>query len=1154
MQFFANGHCLQGRDGLIRQIARIMRITAVLLLAACLQVSARSSGQNVTLAVQNVPLKKVFREIQRQTGLNVLVESALLEKAGRVTLNVHDMPVNEVLDICLRNEPFDYSVEAKAIVVKEKTVGVTQVAAPPTDAPPPPPPFSVHGRVTNEKGEPLAGVTVTVKGTKKAAATNANGEFDLSNIDEKATLVITGTNVETAEVKIGGRSQLMLSLKTKTVAMDEMVVVGYGSQKKASLTAAVSTVNAADMADIPASNLSNALAGRASGTFIQTPSGLPGTTSVVRIRASSSWNGGSPLFVIDGVVRDQASFDELDPTQIANISILKDAASAAIYGSRSSNGVVLVTTKTGHKGAPTVQYGSVFTVSSKPEIQMAYMGINNGITLYNQTHSTNQINQYDIDWLHKNNPDGKMYFDAAYQKPFSQKHTLNVSGGSDNVTYFVGGSLFDESGFLPQVKYGKYNVRGNVQVAITKDLSVGVNLDATNSKSNRFYSYLASDADLSGFYEKLFYIGSGFVPPYINGKPVYPGWAGGNPIEQMKNGGYQNTADNRLNALITAEYKVPFIKGLSAKVSYSNNGEYRLKKTFASKPMLYNFAKDPNSGIGQILTDSLIGSQPTGFPAQPFIGNDNLTVSSYQLNGYLTYDRMFGDHHINVMGVYEQYESDGKASSLYKYNFPVMPIDQFAFASQSPGNTQASGYEVQDARLSYIGRVNYDYAGRYLISASLRDDGSIKFAPGHRWGLFPSVSGGWVLSDENFFKHTSASKVLDFVKIRGSYGTTGNDVIGGWLWQELYNMSDTGYFAGTPAGSAPIIRYGGISNPNLTWESSASSNIGLDVHFLKNWNFTGELWEKHSYNILGQRIMALPIEFGASFPAVNYGIMNAKGVELQLDFENGRIGKNVFFAAGANFGLATTEVVHEDYAANALPADIPDGKPLNYISGYQATGIIRTQAQLNALPSGYQIFGATPQLGMLNFKDVGGPGGKPDGVINEYDKVVVAKYGSPTNAPISFGFHFNVAYKGFALNALFSGLAGYKIAYNDPWGKNYSGGIIVPAYMNDSYSASNPNGKFPEVFLSGDARANGYVVTSNFNTYSGNFIRLKNLNLSYSIAQNKLQKVGIKSLQVFAGGTNLFIIRKFKYYDPEVYSSNSYPAMTNATLGLNLKF
>lgn len=1136
----------------LKKFLLVMKLTILMLTIALVQASAREAYSQINLNAKHASMTSLFQTIKQQTGYVFISGDIDLDRI-RVDVRVKNASIEEALKACFNNLPLDYKIVDKTVVVKEKETGSffdrlksvlsTDLGIDQT----------IHGKVLDEKGLPMPGVSVFLKGSKKGVSTTADGTFAIQ-APANGVLTFSMIGYISKDVNIDGKTDMTITLLPSPKALDEMIVVGYGTQKKASLTAAVTTINTSGMTDIPASNLSNMLAGRASGVTVQTPTGLPGTTSNIRIRASSSWNGGTPLFVIDGVVRDQQSFDAIPASQIESISILKDAASAAIYGSRSSNGVLLVTTKTGKKGAPLVDLSSSLVLHSKPEINLKYLSVNEGIDIYNQLHTTNQINDFDRNWLKTNNPDGKLYYDALYQNPFSQRHNLNISGGGDNVTYFVGGTFFNEKGFLPHLTDNSYNIRSNVQVAITKDLTAGVNISTGNNTNNRFYTYLANDADLSGWYEKLFYLGGGFQPPFIDGKPIYPGWAGGNPGATVRDGGYNRVSNRNNDALVSLEYKAPFVKGLSAKVSYSNNTDNIFKKSFATKPTLYDFKKDSRSGIGQIYTDTITGTELTGFPSQPLIGNENTKFSSYQLNGSVNYDNTFGKHHINAFFGYEQFESNTVYSSIYKYNFPIYTTDQLGFASQDPANTKASGYELQDARLSYIGRFNYDYDGRYLFSVSARRDGSIKFAPNQRWGNFPSVSAGWVLSREKFFENAKSLDFIDLLKVRYSYGSTGNDAIGGWLWEELYNVSNTGFYLGTPGSITSLLAYGGISNPNLTWETSTAHNLGLDVSFFKNWTFIAEVWKKHSYNILGTRILALPIEFGASFPAVNYGIVDAKGLELDLGFTNGKIAKDLTFGFKANFGLATTNVVRKDYAANALDADNPNGKPLGYLAGYQATGVIKTQQQLDALPAGYTIFGAKPQLGMMNFQDISGPNGKPDGIIDNYDRTVISKYSSAATAPISFGFNFNIRYKAFTLSALFSGVAGDKMLYNDPWGRSYSNSINVPAYFANAWTPSNSNSNVPAIFPSGDARANGYIVSSTYNIYNGAFIRLKNADLSYDLPQSILRPIGIKSFQVFVGGTNLFILTKFKYYDPELYSSASYPAITAITTGVNIKF
>jgi TonB-linked SusC/RagA family outer membrane protein len=1029
--------------------------------------------------------------------------------------------------------------------------------------------ITVKGSVIDKvQKSPLAGVTVKQVGGKgQTIAADANGNFEIT-VPQNSRLTITMTGYQSTTVLVTSR-QLNIEMEMAAKELEDLVVVGYGTQKKASLTTAVTSVNTREMSNIATSNLSNVLAGRASGVYVQTGTGIPGKSSSVRVRSASSWNAAPPLFVIDGILRDQTAFDALDPNQIENLTILKDAASTAIYGSRASNGVLLVTTKTGKKGKPQVQFNSVWGVYSKPAIQFQYMPLLKAADIVNSLFAPEvKYNDFDKQWIAQHNPDGKIYFNEGYQNPFTQKYGLNISGGSDDITYFIGGNYYDEKGFLPQMHYDKYNLRGNIVTRLNKDLSVGLNLNVNNGNQHAFAGGLGNAGDLSGFYEKLFYLGGGTAPSYIDGKPVDPNWLGGNGIEVMRNGGYNKNTDQQIDALLTAEYKVPFIKGLALKMVYSKNYDNSFSKAFAQKHTLYKFKPDSRSKAG-VLTDTVTGTVESGLPTTPFVQNTNGKTSSYQLNGMLTYDKRFGEHSLNVLAAYEQAEGYYTYSSIYKQNFPYYVTDQFPFTSPASGDVLASGYEAYlPARVSYIGRVNYDFAGKYLASVAVREDGSSNFAKDKRWGLFPSASAAWVLSRESFFENLDRKSFVDLLKLRMSYGTTGNDPSFNWLWKELYNASTTTFAVGDPVVNSSILAYNGISNPNYTWETSKAFNLGVDFNFRKHWNFTAEFWSKKTYDILGKRILTLPIEFGANFPPENYGKMNAKGLEVELSYLRAKLFKGFEMNVSANVGLATTEVVQIDAPANSLAAENPNGKPLNALVGYHATGVIRTQNDLNTLPAGYTIFGAKPELGMMNFEDVSGPNGKPDGIIDNYDKVVLAKYGNmgntatsynsngtlpSNNAPISFGINFNFKYKGISLDMLWAGLAGYKILYNDPWGRSFPG-LVAPTYYEDAWSTSNPNGQAPKIFRSGDARENGYKVPSTYNVYNGAFVRLKNLQLSYDLGTVLKGKAGFKSAGVFVNATNLLIIRGFKYYDPETFSGSSYPVMRNVNAGVNFQF
>lgn len=1003
---------------------------------------------------------------------------------------------------------------------------------------------TIKGTVVDAKGgNPLSGATIIQVGGDASAVANSKGGFEIK-VPDNAVLEISMTGYETKKVKA---SQVVrIALLMNNADLEGVVVIGYGTQKKANLTSAVSSINASEIANIPTSSLSNVLAGRLSGTFVRSSTGTPGISSDVRIRSMSSWNGGSPVYVIDGIVRDKISFDALDPNEVAEVTVLKDAASAAIYGSRSSNGVVLITTKSGRKGRVDINVSAIAGTERTGKMP-EYMEV--GKALDYAAAVNGGISQEEKDWVLKNNPKGENYYNAAYQNPNNQRYALSSSGGTDIVNYFIGGSYYNENGFLPTVWFKKYNLRANVNAKLTKDLSVTLNLNNNSGTRNRFnFTYDYGSADLNNLWGKLLYWNV-WDRPYIDGKPVNPGWLG-NVVEMMKSGGYWRANNQQMDALLSVEYKVPFIPGLSARASYSKNINNNFVKNFAQKQVLYDFKKTGANSL--IYTDELVGQTKSGDPGSEYIGNEYYKSNSYQLNAQVSYDKKFGEHNLSATGVYEQSEGNYNNFSMYRYNFPLFPTDQFFAASANNSDWSTGGSESQDARVSYVGRVNYDYAGKYLFSSSIRYDGSIKFAPDKRWGLFPSASAGWVISKENFFSKASRLNFVDFLKARFSYGTTGNDAIGGWQWQDQFAIQGGTYYLGQNGTTAPRLAYNGTPNPDLTWETSKSYNLGLDIAMFKRFSFTMELWKRHTYDILGPRILVLPAEYGGSFPATNYGEVDSKGIELELGYGK-TIGKNFQFNVKGNFGFSTNKVVLRDAAQNAQQVDNPNGKTLSYGAGYQATGIIRNQSDLSKLPADYKIFGATPELGMMNFADLSGAAGTPDGTIDSYDRIVLGQYFGSNNAPITFGLNGFVAFKGFSLDMLFAGLAGFKNSYNDPWGRNFGGGGKIPTYHDNAWSENNPGGTTPKLYPWGDARSNGYTQTSTFNIYDGSFFRLKYLNLGYDLPARWMNKANIKGVKVFASGNNLFCVTGFKFYDPEISQFMSYPIMKAFTLGIDVK-
>ncbi len=1120
----------------------VMKLSTLLFVIFILQAGATtvySQKAKVSIDVQHARLSDVLEQVESQTDYLFFYNKKNIDVNKEVNLKVSNVSVSDVLNKTLGPD-ISYVMVNDHIILskKEDNTFLSQMTLQQG--------ITITGTVTDDAGQPMPGANVFIKGTTTGQVTDNNGQYSIIVPDRNTVLVFSFIGYITNEFPVGDQTVINVELEEDTKEIEEVVVVGYGVHKKATLTGAISSMKTDDVAMIPTSNLTSVLAGRLAGAYVQTSTGVPGISSSIRVRAASTWNGEDAIFVIDGVVRDKISFDLLDPNEIEQLTVLKDAASAAIYGSRSSNGVILVTTKTGKVGKPQVSLSSIFG-TDRLGIMPKYLSVPASLQLNRYVFGDNSVTQEEEAELMKFNSDGMAWFDEAYQNPYTQKYQLSISGGTERVTYYLGSSFYDDKGFLPQVWYKKLNLRSNVSVKLTKDLTVGMNLSANNGVQNRFRYTWSSPNVLPPAMELLYQFA--FTKPYIDEKPVAIPNGGTNIIAIMREGGYWRNTTRQIDALLTVDYKIPFVPGLSVRASYSRNFSNNFLKSFAQSFQCYNYAMIGNNGV--VDPTKPLGTTNTFNGGNgEYIGNEYNKADAYQLNGQINFDRHFGKNHISAVFIYEQYEGATNNFSLYRWTFPLFAKDQFFAASQDQKNIGAGGQETEDGRLSYIGRLNYEYADKYLFSASFREDGSTKFAPGKRWGFFPSVSAGWVISKENFFIDHRISDFVYMLKIRASFGMTGNDSVGGWAWQDTYNVGGS-YYLGSSGTVMPGLTYAGIPNPNITWEKSKAYNIGFDANFLNHFNLTADLWFKRTYDILGPRILALPVEFGGTMPNVNYGETNSKGFELELEYKN-MIGQSFSYAIKGNIGLSTNKVVRKDVAANAQWVDDPNGKTMGYLTAYDCAGIYRTQDDLNQEPAGFTIFGQAPVLGMLRHKDISGPDGIPDGKVDSYDRIKVGNYGL-NQAPISFGVNINLEYKGFTVSMLFSGFAGFKKFYEDSFGRNIGQYMRYTEWWDDYWTETNVNGTKPKPFPWGDSRAT-YANNSTFNLYKGSFLKMRYLNIGYSLPSTWVEKIGIKSAQVFVSGTNLFTLSKFKVYDPEISNFMSYPIQNTYSLGLNINF
>nr|MBA4166827.1 TonB-dependent receptor [Chitinophagaceae bacterium] len=438
---------------------------------------------------------------------------------------------------------------------------------------------------------------------------------------------------------------------------------------------------------------------------------------------------------------------------------------------------------------------------------------------------------------------------------------------------------------------------------------------------------------------------------------------------------------------------------------------------------------------------------------------------------------------------------------------------------------------------------------------SLRRDGSYRFSPANRWGYFPAISGGWRISEEPFFANNV--KFMDLLKLRASFGVTGNDAVGGYQWYDKATNAGSYVLGETPAAN-PGIRYGGsyqdskyvwhsydIANKNLTWEKSRSYNFGIDARFFKSLNFTAEYWMRHTYDILGQRQKALPGTFGAQLPDENYGQVDSRGIELELGYD-GQIGKQFSFYVRGNVAYATNKIIKQDVAENTREVDNPVGRPLDYVKGLVVTDMIRTQADLDKIPGTYTIYGVKPQLGMYNYQDVSGPGGKPDGIIDDFDNQVISNY---SWSPYTAGLNLGGSWKGFSVDVFFQGVAGGKKLYNDVTAGRGFNVDHAPSIWLDRWTPETPNGRFPHP-------VDGWFpdqLNSTFWLYNTSYARLKNATVSYTIPRKLNQKLNVQKIQVYLSGTNLFRISDNSFdFDVELNGPTSYPVMKTFTAGLNI--
>ncbi|WP_433900246.1 SusC/RagA family TonB-linked outer membrane protein [Sphingobacterium puteale] len=1004
----------------------------------------------------------------------------------------------------------------------------------------------ISGQVLNQANEPIVGATVTIEGGGKGISTDKSGKFELNAA--KGVLVVSFIGYKTYRLPLNETTNLTIRLEKDDRVLEDVVVVGYGTQRKATLTGSISEVKGKDIVKSPQPNLSNSLAGRFSGVVINNRSGEPGYDgSSITVRGQATTGSNDVLVVVDGVPGQIGGLERLDPNDIESISVLKDA-SAAIYGNRAANGVILVTTKRGKSGKPSITYSGNLGVSSPTRLpKMAdaatYAILRNEIAYgnsssggMNQIYSAEQIQKFrdGSDPLLYPNTD---WADVTLKKAAIQsQHNLSVAGGTEDVRYFMSlGSVYQDGLYKNGVtKYKQYNFRTNLEANVTDRFKVGLSL--SGRQEDRKFP-IASAGDIFRSIYRAYPTVSAYYP---NGLPTR-GIEGSNPALMVTDiGGTVDNPKQVFNGILKASYQLPWVQGLSVDGFLSVDKSANFSKNF-SVPYVLN-AYDPAKNTYE---ESIVGGNNNKATLTESHTNESLITSNIKLN----FERSFGAHAINAFVGYEQSKRHLEYFDAQRFNYLSNQLPELSQGGSAATDYLNSGYSSNYTRQSIISRLAYNYNEKYLFEGQLRADGSSIFPAGKRWGYFPSVSAGWRISKEEWF----ADKIgfLDDLKLRASYGTLGNDNVDGFQFYDNYTLVGNGLVAllNEKSQIEPNVKLAKLANPDITWEVSKKLDIGLNAQFLKNFTIEAIYFKQKRSDILTERNASIPATSGIVnpykensskplVPSENIGKVNSEGFEGTLSYQ--RPGDFSWGVSG-NFTFAKSKIIFIDEASGTLDYQRQTGRPLGTYLLYNAIGLNRSEADLSVSP---QAPGA--QVGDLIYQDY-----NQDGKVTA-DDMIRTKYG---NIPqITYGFNLNAAYKNMDISILFAGQA--KVSQHVLPESGTVGNFYSTWADNRFNEVNNPNGIYPKVSERASSAVSGGLYNNTFWLNNASFLRLKNVEIGYTLPTEVLSRLKLGGLRFYVNGFNLLTITKVKDYDPEGNSGSGqfYPQQRIINIGANLKF
>lgn len=1118
-------------------------------MALFLQSMAESNAQKITLTERDATLYDVMDKIQQQQGYSFFFFGDKVAET-RISVNVKQAGLAEAMEAVLAKKDLAWHVADQTIVIKP----AKRVAEADSHAAPAPQPLSmselqrqVSGRVTDTDGGALEGVTVRLKGTNTVAMSDASGCYAITVPAGEHTLTYTIIGFTPVEVEVGTRSTIDVTMDASVSDLDEVVVVGYGVQSKANLTGAVSSVRMDALSDRPVTNATNALAGLAAGLAVSNTGGnTPGYESQsILIRGQGTLNNASPLVVIDGITG--ASISDINPQDIETISILKDAASSAIYGSRAANGVILITTKKGKEGYSRITYsGNVSAEHVAKRLNLVtdyadFMEIQNAGLIANG--QAPRFSQGKIDeWRNDAGKNPTVYpntdwQDHIYRTPsYVQNHNLSATGGTSNVRYNLSYGHINNPGVIYYTEYKRNQLRANVEVDVKPWLTVGTNLFGYLDTNNPSSTVAAAGGDV------IFGYGAFNTVPGMTLYDPATGLYGGiqNPEEDNVSNAnpyrrmwfFKNDFPTRTRRTVSKMFgRLKPVEGLTVEASYSYNYWDRNVEQHLTDRDLFRFTLDGPV----LLREGVVRTYIRKYNYRNTFRTSDVTAR-YERR----WDKLDASLMVGASQEYNKYESE----FFRRYDL----VDESLTAIDAGATDGPVGGNYNEwAMHSYFGRLNLAWDNKYMLEANFRADGSSKFAPKQRWGYFPSVSAGWNISQEAFMDDTR--HWLSALKLRASYGSLGNNATSTYyMYQSLFSATNYVLNNNVVGGLSQTV----LSNANLTWETTYMANVGVDYGFFNN-RLTGALdwFNKDTEGILIS--LPVPLQHGTTIvPNQNAGGVNNRGVEVETNW-NDKVGE-VSYSVGFNMGYVRNKVTkfRGDVPAINGVNKIQENKPIDQYYVITVDRIVRDQADLDYVQSlvdrnpNYFATYQRPELGDFLYADANG-----DGQLDADDRVEIGNGNKPT---LTYGGNLGLAWKNFNFSMLVQGVGDYQVYYNNQAYRfvTVMGQSLIKDITDHAWTPENPyDSKYPKLRNNANSKNNH---ASDAFLHNGSYLRLKNVQLGYTLPARISKKFYVEGLKIYASADNLVTFTDFPGLDPEIAADVGYPALRQYSLGINVSF